>query len=165
MVRVGLQISATLENIERIETCHPNYSFFVKVKCTNCGETSEKWHDITESERLQGASDSRNPDGFNFYMKCKMCSRENSIDIVEKTNEPYTQDDAGKFKAIVVFDCRGVEPVEFSPRAGWIVHSAENGQKFEDVDLSEDDWVEYDQKNKNSVGVYEFASQFVKLKK
>lgn len=77
----------------------------------------------------------------------------------------YTADDAGNYKTIVVFDCRGVEPFEFSPRAGWTVQSAENGQSFEDVDLSDDDWVEYDQKNKNSVGVYEFASQFVKLKK
>jgi len=77
----------------------------------------------------------------------------------------YTADDTGSFKTIVVFDCRGVEPVEFSPRTGWKVQSAENGQTFEDVDLSEDDWVEYDQKNKSSVGVYEFASKFIKLKK
>lgn len=77
----------------------------------------------------------------------------------------YTADDAGNFKTIVVFDCRGVEPVEFAPRTGWKVQSSENGQSFEDVDLSEDDWVEYDQKNKNSVGVYEFASKFIKLKK
>lgn len=84
MVRVALQISANLENIEELKTCHPDYPFFIKITCTNCGETSEKWHDITESERTQ--QDTRNPDGFNFNMKCKMCSRENSIDIVEKSN-------------------------------------------------------------------------------
>lgn len=77
----------------------------------------------------------------------------------------YTADDAGKFKTIVAFDCRGVEPVEFSPRSGWLVKSAENGQSFEDVDLSEDDWVEYDNKNKISVGIYDFESTFIKLKK
>ncbi|EDW47690.1 UPF0587 protein CG4646 [Drosophila sechellia] len=163
MVRVGLQISATLENVDKLETCHPEYSFFLKLKCTNCGEKSEKWHDITESERVQ--QDSRNAAGFNFFMKCKMCSRENSVDIVEKSNAPYTADDSGAFKTIVVFECRGAEPVEFSPRIGWRVSSAENGQQFEEVDLSEDDWVEYDQKNNNSVGIYEFASKFIKLKK
>ncbi|BFG03426.1 uncharacterized protein DMAD_02685 [Drosophila madeirensis] len=163
MVRVGLQISATLENIDKIETCHPDYSFFVKLTCSNCGEQSDKWHDITESERVQ--QDTRNAAGFNFFMKCKMCSRENSIDIVEKSNVPYTADDSGKLKTIVIFDCRGLEPVDFSPRSGWKVFSSENGQSFEEVDLSEDDWVEYDQKNNNSVGVYEFASKFVKLKK
>lgn len=85
--------------------------------------------------------------------------------IICLLSAPYTHEDAGKFKTIVIFDCRGVEPIAFSPRNGWIVRSAENGQTFKDVDLSDDDWVEYDQKNKESVGVYEFTSQFVKLKK
>lgn len=77
----------------------------------------------------------------------------------------YTADDSGKFKTIVQFDCRGIEPTDFSPRAGWIINSTENGQKFDDVDLSEDDWVEYDQKNCISIGIYEFESKFIKLKK
>uniref|UniRef100_T1H5U9 DUF866 domain-containing protein n=1 Tax=Megaselia scalaris TaxID=36166 RepID=T1H5U9_MEGSC len=101
----------------------------------------------------------------NFYMKCKMCSRENSIDILEKSNATYTADDSGKLKTIVIFDCRGVEPSEFSPRSGWIVESIENGEKFENVDLSEDDWSEYDEKNNNVVGITEFKSEFIKLKK
>lgn len=84
MVKIGLQISANLENIEELKTNAPNYSFFLKIKCTNCGESSDKWHDITESERVQESS--RCPNGFNFYMKCKMCGRENTIDIVENSN-------------------------------------------------------------------------------
>lgn len=58
-----------------------------------------------------------------------------------------------------------MEPVDFSPRSGWVVKAAENGQIFEDVDLSEDDWVEYDNKNNVSIGIYEFESNFIKLKK
>uniref|UniRef100_A0A0K8TQ63 Uncharacterized protein n=1 Tax=Tabanus bromius TaxID=304241 RepID=A0A0K8TQ63_TABBR len=163
MVKVGLQINATLENICELKTCHPEYAFFLKLKCTNCGETSDKWHDVIENEHVQKTS--RTPDGFNFYMKCKMCSRENSIDILEGTNDVYTSEDSGKFKTIVLFDCRGVEPCDFSPRTGWIAKSSDNGQVFEDVDLSEDDWVEYDQKNNTSVGIYDFKSNFIKLKK
>lgn len=41
----------------------------------------------------------------------------------------------------------------------------ENGQTFEDVDLSEGDWINYDEKNKSAIGVYSFESQFVPLKK
>lgn len=147
MVKIGLQIRATLENVDELKTNHPDYSFFFKIKCTNCGEQSDKWHDLTESERVN--EDSRNPNGFNFYMKCKLCSRENSIDIIEGSNGKYqlangmqiahknvvdvlflfwililvayTADDAGKYKTIVSFDCRGVEPVEFSPRSGWSI--------------------------------------------
>lgn len=66
---------------------------------------------------------------------------------------------------IVVFDCRGIEPVEFSPRSGWIAKGVENGQIFEDIDLSDDDFADYDEKNKQSVGITEFKWQFVKLKK
>lgn len=76
----------------------------------------------------------------------------------------YGDDDTGKFKTIVAFDCRGVEPIEFSPRAGWIVKATDGGT-FNDVDLSEDDWADYDEKSGNSVGISEFKSQFVKLKK
>lgn len=77
----------------------------------------------------------------------------------------YKSEDSGKFKRIVSLDCRGVEPVDFSPREGWIVKAADGGPTFENVDLSEDDWVEYDEKNNNSIGIYEFESNFVKLKK
>ena len=37
------------------------------------------------------------------------------------TIKPYNMSDNNKFKTIVVFDCRGLEPVEFSPRNGWKV--------------------------------------------
>ncbi|XP_058460290.1 UPF0587 protein GA18326 isoform X1 [Malaya genurostris] len=163
MVKIALQIKATLENIEELQTCHPHYAFFVRIKCTNCGEVSDKWHDITEGERVN--EDTRNPKGFNFYMKCRMCFRENSIDIVEGSNVSYMADDSGKMKTIVAFDCRGVELIQFSPRTGWIARASENGTTFEDVDLSKDDWVEYDQKNNTSLGVYEFESHFIKIKK
>lgn len=76
----------------------------------------------------------------------------------------YTSDDQGKFKTIVIFDCRGLEPTEFSPRDGWIVKIEESNKVFEDVDLSEKEWVEYDEKIQQSVGIYEFESQFIKVK-
>lgn len=55
--------------------------------------------------------------------------------------------------------------MDFSPREGWTVKAADGGPTFENVDLSEDDWVEYDEKNNNSIGIYEFESNFIKLKK
>lgn len=97
-----------------------------------------------------------------FAIRTSIYERVSHIFVVSAV---YTQDDAGKFKTIVVFDCRGAEPMEFSPRTGWIVKAAENGQTFENVDLSEDDWVDFDEKNNCSVGIYEFASKFIKLKK
>lgn len=78
--------------------------------------------------------------------------------------DKYTSDDQGKFKTIVVFDCRGMEPVEFQPSSGWIAVAIESGKVFEDVDLTEKEWADYDDVNKQSVGVYEVESQFIKMK-
>ena len=79
--------------------------------------------------------------------KCKMCSRENSIDIIKDSITPY--DANGSFKTIVAFDCRGVEPVDFSPRVWsrieepFVIVILQVGFKacgeatFEDVSLTE----------------------------
>lgn len=86
--------------------------------------------------------------------------------IVSQSQIPgvYTEADSGKFRSIVSFDCRGIEPTEFDPRGGYIVKAIDNGQTFEDVEIESGDWTEYDDKNKNSVSIAEFKSQFVKVK-
>lgn len=76
----------------------------------------------------------------------------------------YTSEDQGKFKTIGIFDCRGIEPVDFAPGPGWNVKVEESTKTFEDVDLTEKEWVEYDEKSQQSVGIYEFESQFIKVK-
>ena len=55
------------------------------------------------------------------FCSLQLCSRENSIDILPDTIASYDMKDNNKFKTIVVFDCRGLEPVDFSPRNGWKV--------------------------------------------
>lgn len=42
---------------------------------------------------------------------------------------------------------------------GWLVESTA-GKKFEDVDLSELEWCDFDDKGDQSVGIYEFESKF-----
>ena len=64
----------------------------------------------------------------------------------------------------MVFDCRGIEPVDFSPSDGWIAKIEQSGKIFADVDLNEKEWVEYDDKIKESVGVYDLQSNFIKIK-
>lgn len=83
MVKISLQMKATLENVEELYTSHQTYSYSLKVKCLNCGEASDKWHDVSESETFPtktGKSET------NFYSKCKLCGRENSMDIIQGSN-------------------------------------------------------------------------------
>ena len=37
-------------------------------------------------------------------------------DIVRDSLKPYSEKDVGKFSTVVMFDCRGIEPIDFSPR-------------------------------------------------
>lgn len=63
-----------------------------------------------------------------------------------------------------MFDCRGLEPVDFQPTKGWIVKAEESGTVFNEVDLSEKEWAEYDEKANQTIGIYDFESKFVKVK-
>lgn len=47
---------------------------------------------------------------------------------------------------------------------GWLVDGLESGMKFTDVDLSDKEWVEYDEKAKNTVGIYEVEHEFAREK-
>ncbi|PZC72203.1 UPF0587 protein GA18326 [Helicoverpa armigera] len=161
MVKIALQIKATLESIDKLYTNHPYYQWFLKLKCGSCGEVTEKFHDLTEAEKIP---QKHNRSETNLLIKCKLCSRENSIDVVEGSNGQFRSSDEGKFKTLVIFDCRGVEPVDFEPKSGWIAVGEDDGKTFEDVDLTEKEWADYDDKNQNSVGVYELEWQFVKVK-
>lgn len=86
MVKIALQIKAQLECIDKVYTSHPDFQWFLKLKCGSCGEVTDKFHDLTESEKVpqkhtRGES--------NLLIKCKLCSRENSIDVIEGSNGMY----------------------------------------------------------------------------
>lgn len=88
MVKIALQIKANLEHIDELYTNHPNFTFLLKLKCLNCGESSDKWQTITESETVPartGRSETH------YLAKCKLCSRENSMDIIEGSNGKYNR--------------------------------------------------------------------------
>nr|CAG4651458.1 EOG090X0HQJ [Simocephalus serrulatus] len=157
MVKIGLKFKATLENLTNLRPDGEDFRWYLKVKCGSCNEVSDKWIYITQSE----SNDVKGGRGTaNLVVKCKLCSRENNMDIIPESLKTYNDEDQNKFKTIVQFDCRGMEPSDFSPRNGWLVDGLESGTKFNDVDLSDKEWVEYDEKAKNTVGIYEVEHQF-----
>lgn len=85
------------------------------------------------------------------------------MDIIKDSIKEYTAEDSNKFKTMVAFDCRGVEPVDFSPRVGFVAEGEDSGTKFSDVNLTEKDWSDYDEKAGQAVGIYEVTHQFLKL--
>lgn len=82
MVKVALQIKANLEHVEKLYTEHPQYRWFLKLQC-GCGEPGPHFNDVVEADTIpqkHGRSTS------NLIVKCKLCSRENSLDVIPGSN-------------------------------------------------------------------------------
>ncbi|XP_006149474.2 CXXC motif containing zinc binding protein [Tupaia chinensis] len=157
--KIALQLKATLENVTNLRPVGEDFRWYLKMKCGNCGEVSEKWQYIRlmDSVALKGGRGSAS-----MVQKCKLCARENSIEILSSTIKSYNAEDNEKFKTIVEFECRGLEPVDFQPQAGFAAEGVESGTVFSEINLQEKDWTDYDEKTQESVGIYEVTHQFVK---
>ncbi|XP_076247435.1 CXXC motif containing zinc binding protein [Calliopsis andreniformis] len=161
MVKIALQIKATLENIEEIKPSGPEFRWYLKFTCCNCGEVSEKWNYVSLSEFIPAQ---RGNAVTHFTSKCKLCSRDNSMTILEDSIKPFVATDHDKFQTIVVFDCRGLEPSDFSAREGWTAKAVDDGKEFTEVDLSEGEWADYCDKIKKPVGIYDIEHKFERIK-
>lgn len=85
-------------------------------------------------------------------------------EILPDSYKPYKIEDNEFYQSIVKFDCRGLEPIDFDPRANWEAEGAESGTKFDDIDLNEKEWAEFDEKTNEPVEINEISSRFVKTK-
>jgi len=172
MVKIGLQLKAFLENVTGLLAEGEDFRWYLKLKCANCGEVPENWQYINQEEKqpLKGGRGEASA-----VIKCKLCSRENSIDILSDSLKSYDMSDNNQYKTIVVFDCRGIEPVDFSPRNGWKVlgwkeseddsePGSLSGTEFSDVDLTEKEWADYDEKSGESTVISEMEIKFVTVK-
>ncbi|KAF9337616.1 hypothetical protein BG006_003789 [Podila minutissima] len=157
---LALQIKAELENITDLIPADADHTWHFKVQCTGCREVDQNWitmNAIDKAELSSGRGEA------NLVMKCKFCKRESSADFASKP-VAYEIENNDKFATIVTIECRGLEPVNFEPRMGWKAKGAESGTVFDDVDLSEGEWVEYDDKSELPVGISNIEAKFVKVK-
>lgn len=118
MVKLGLQISARLENVEKLEVCGEDFRYFVKTLCSNCGEGSgDRWQYVAVNEVMEGRSGSRNAE-CHMKVKCKGCQREVSLFILEDSTKPYIHDEdkPEAFQTILIIEGRGMEVTDFDFR-------------------------------------------------
>ena len=99
-----------------------------------------------------------------FVWRCGLCKRESSAKFDPGFKpQPYPADTNGQFAPFLTIDCRGLEFVGFDPRVcpsarwnvlclpgclqgTWRCKGAESGTVFDEVDLEEGEWVDYDEK-------------------
>ena len=77
----------------------------------------------------------------------------------------YTSEDSGKYKAMITFETRGdLQVVGWHPKTDFSVTST-GGHEFEECDLSEGDWADYDEKADESVSITNFQFKVEASKK
>ena len=92
----------------------------------------------------------------------------------------YSVEDSNNFKTICVFECRGLDPIDFDPKSGWKaqgynVQNTEyeddddndddkNSTVFNDIDLSKKEWANFDHLSGKFVKITEFEFNFVRGK-
>ncbi|KAF9980748.1 hypothetical protein BGZ75_008025 [Mortierella antarctica] len=157
---LALQIKAELENVTELIPADADHTWHFKVQCTKCRDIDSNFitfNAIDKAEMGSGRGEA------NLVMRCKFCKCEISADFASK---PVTYDieNNDKFATIVTIECRGLELVGFEPREGWKAKGAESGTVFEDIDLTEGDWADYDEKSELPVAISNIEAKFVKVK-
>ncbi|KAF9426840.1 hypothetical protein BGZ94_005941 [Podila epigama] len=157
---LALQLKAELENITELIPADADHTWHFKIQCTGCREVNDNWITVNAVDKAELSSGRGEA---NLVMKCKFCKRESSADFASKP-VPYNIENNDKFATIVTIECRGLEPVGFEPRVGWNAKGAESGTPFEDIDLSDGDWADYDEKSELPVAISNIEAKFVKVK-
>ncbi|KAM3330727.1 hypothetical protein ACQJBY_027084 [Aegilops geniculata] len=165
MVFFALLVGAELDGLTNLQPrggCDdPSYPYYFKLRCESCGETSAKTTCVSLDEVVQLPTGKGTA---NLLQKCKLCSREGSVVMIPGQGTPLTaeQSQKGETTCLMVFECRGYEPIEFAFGNGWKAESV-HGTPF-DIDLSEGEFDEYDEKGECPVALSKLQSTF-KVKK
>jgi len=133
------------------------YLPILQLKCENCGEVTKKETCVILSETVPLST---GRESAHLIQKCKFCGREGNIKMIPGYGHPLTLEmsDAVEAAKLMLFECRGFEPVDFLFGDNWKAESIW-GTKF-DIDLSDSDFVEYDEKGESPVGISNTKAYF-----
>ncbi|KAJ4953632.1 hypothetical protein NE237_030464 [Protea cynaroides] len=163
MVNYMLKIIAELENLTNLQPqagCDdPDFPYYFKLKCNNCGELSQKETCVSLGETVpmpNGRSTT------NLVQKCKLCGREGTVLLIPGRGRALTLEasESGEYTPLMLFDCRGLEPVGFVFGDGWKAEST-SGTKFDGIDLSQGEYADYDENGQFPVMVSNLRAIFV----
>lgn len=153
-----LSIKAELENVTDLVPADDEFEYFFEVMCGSCHEIHPKFVSMNRlEERTPSVGKGSN---VHFVWKCGFCKRESSARFEQEAPQPYSAASNGQFASLLALDCRGLEFVGFQPRGIWKCSGAESGTVFSEVDLSEGEWTDYDEKAAQPVSIMEIESKW-----
>ncbi|KAH7250499.1 hypothetical protein FSOLCH5_000335 [Fusarium solani] len=150
----ALYLTAELQGVTNLrpdDTQDNPFWYMFKVQCTSCREVHANHVGVNrfETNEMSGSRGEAN-----FVWKCKNCKRESSASI-KAAPAPYEQSEPAKAQKIIEFDCRGLEFTEFKAEGEWLADGAETNTKFNDIDLVDGEWFDYDEKANEEVSINE----------
>ncbi|KAK1311858.1 hypothetical protein QJS10_CPA07g00923 [Acorus calamus] len=161
MVFFMLYVSAELDKLTDIQPeggCDdPNFVYLFKLRCENCGELTQKETCVVLGETVPLTNGRGTA---NLVQKCKFCGREGTIQMIPGQGRPLTLEtsQSGGSAPVMLFECRGFEPVDYVFGDGWKAESTE-GTKF-NMDLSDGEFSEYDEKGEFPVEITNLRGTF-----
>ncbi|TRM60252.1 hypothetical protein BD626DRAFT_505919 [Schizophyllum amplum] len=161
MVKLLLSVKAELENVTDLVPATDDFEFFFQVQCNSCHETHPKYVGMNMQEEHE-VSGGKNATA-HFVWRCGMCKRESTAKFDTTYGlRPYKAEN-GQFGPLLIIECRGLEFVGFDMTRGtWKCKGADSGTVFSDVDLSDGDWTDYDEKSAQPVGISELDSKWTR---
>ncbi|KAJ1344595.1 hypothetical protein BSLG_000118 [Batrachochytrium salamandrivorans] len=156
MPRYQISWKADLAGITNIVPANKEaYDWRFKFVCTKCREPTDSIVNVNGLELIEMTNSKGSA---NLIMRCKFCKSEGSVDLELNTVMPYNLEKTGKFSPLIIIEGRGWEPTEWVPAGGFKGEGAETGTKFEEIDLSEREWSDYDEKAGEAVEILEIES-------
>jgi len=156
MVRLQLSIKADLENVTALQPAPSDFEYFFQVKCNSCHEVHPKFVSLNrvEEREISGGKGSAH-----FVWRCGLCKRESSAKFeLSSPVKPYGSENE-QFEPFLIVECRGLEFVGFDPRGTWKCIGM-NGLNFPEVDLTEGEWNDYDEKAALPVSISNIESKW-----
>uniref|UniRef100_A0A7E4ULD8 C2H2-type domain-containing protein n=1 Tax=Panagrellus redivivus TaxID=6233 RepID=A0A7E4ULD8_PANRE len=162
MPHFALELKANLVNVTNLRPAdYATHHWCMKFKCSSCGAKFDHWQSATAEEIHVLHEHQRIA---NLIENCPFCAIQYSIHILPDSYKPYDANKNEQWQQIVRFDCRGMEPVDFDPTVGWVAEGSESGTVFEDIDLTDKEWADYDEKLNQPVEINSIDVRFVSVK-
>mmetsp|Transcript_3570 Transcript_3570/g.3928 ORF Transcript_3570/g.3928 Transcript_3570/m.3928 type:complete len:181 (-) Transcript_3570:86-628(-) len=178
MVLFILSIKAELDGVSSI-SLSPGSNLCMSVRNPLSDYEKRDKIVIDTSQHVEQEENSKEPP-CHFTIKWEGMKKRSTITILDESSakaalkkktkkgkvSPYqprivTAEDSESFVPVLVMECRGVEPYAFHPMDGEFTVASEGNIIFDDVDLSEGDWGDYDEENDAAVSITDFESEFV----
>ncbi|OBA20570.1 hypothetical protein METBIDRAFT_43948 [Metschnikowia bicuspidata var. bicuspidata NRRL YB-4993] len=155
MVKFYLKAQAELSNVTNlkpVDTPDSPFEYTFRIECTKCREIHGKPVTINRFEQ-HDISGSKGEASFVF--RCKSCRNEHSAQI-SRTVESLSPENAGKWVNLLEIDARGADFIDFIPEGRWVCEALNSTSIFDEVDLEDGEWYDYDDNKGQEVSVTDF---------